>query len=365
MDKNISVPSDQVGREPAHQEVEWIVGITDHITPPADIEQSAFPQAGFRFLPDWRVAEENRKAWQQVDAILAWHWMVDQATLDVLDRCKIVVRYGVGYDLVDVEAVAERGIPFCNTPDYGTEEVADTACGMILTLQRKILAYDRDCRRYTEDWQKHLLHPTWRTSECTLGLIGVGRIGTAVVNRMKPFGYRIVGYDPYQPSGHEKAVGYHRVDSLAELLSKADIVSIHCPLTEETRGMIDAKSLRQMKPGALIVNTARGGIFADLDCLEEALHSGHLAAAALDVLPDEPPKDHPLLRAWREDADWIRGRLIITPHSAYYSERGSYEMRYKAAETARLYLAEGKLRNQIVPESRSWIAPGLGQLERG
>jgi phosphoglycerate dehydrogenase-like enzyme len=346
--EDVPVPSEQVGRESARQGGEWTVGITDHITPPADIEQSAFPEAQFCFLSDWRAVEENREAWRQADAILVWHWRIDRATLGVLDRCKIIVRYGVGYDLVDVGAIAERGIPFCNTPDYGTEEVANTACGMILALQRKIVAYDRDCRRYTEGWQKHLLHPTWRTSERTLGLIGVGRIGTAVVNRMKPFGYRIVGYDPYQPSGHEKAVGYNRVDSLADLLSEADIVSVHCPLTEETRGMIDAGFLRRMKPGASLVNTARGGILDGLDCLEEALRSDHLASAAMDVLPDEPPKDHPLIRAWREDAAWIRGRLIITPHCAYYSERGSYEMRYKAAETARLYLVEGRLRNQIL-----------------
>jgi phosphoglycerate dehydrogenase-like enzyme len=166
---------------------------------------------------------------------------------------------------------------------------------------------------------------------------------------MKPFGYHILGYDPYQPAGHEKAVGYHRVDSQTDLLKQVDVVSVHCPLTEETRGMMDEAFFRQMKPGSLLINTARGGILADLDCLEEALRSGHLEAAALDVLPDEPPKDHPLIRAWRRDDDWIRGRLVITPHSAYYSERGSYEMRYKAAETARLYLVHGRLRNQIVP----------------
>lgn len=355
--ENIPVTPGEAGQEPDRQGAEWTVGITDHITPPADIEQSAFPEAKFLFLPDWRAAEENGEAWRQVDAILVWHWRVDRDTVGLLDRCQIIVRYGVGYDLVDVDAVTEGGIPFCNTPDYGTEEVADAACGMILALQRKIVAYDRDCRRYTADWQKHILHPTWRTSECTLGLIGVGRIGTAVVNRMKPFGYRILGYDPYQPSGHEKAVGYQRVDSLAELLREADTVSVHCPLTQETRGMIDAGFLRQMKPGASLVNTARGGIFADLDCLEESLRSGHLASAATDVLPDEPPNDHSLLRAWREDADWIRGRLIITPHSAYYSEQGSYEMRYKAAETARLYLTEGRLRNQIVPGGCPWDRP--------
>jgi D-3-phosphoglycerate dehydrogenase len=338
-----------MGNQPDNHRSRWSVGITDHITPPADIEQQAFPGADFHFLSDWRATGENQKMWQQVDAILVWHWPVDRATLDVMDRCKIIVRYGVGFDLVDVPAVAERNIRFANTPDYGTEEVADTACGMILALQRKIVAYDRDCRHYTAGWQEHLLHPTWRTSERTLGLIGVGRIGTAVVNRMKPFGYRILGYDPYQPSGHEKAVGYHRVDSLSDLLRQADIVSVHCPLTEETRGMMDEGFFRQMRPGSLLVNTARGGILADLDCLEQVLRSGHLEAAALDVLPDEPPKDHPLIRAWREEQEWIRGRLIIAPHSAYYSERASYEMRYKAAETARLYLVEGRLRNQVVP----------------
>jgi D-3-phosphoglycerate dehydrogenase len=333
---------------PNQHDKKWIIGITDHLTPPADIEQSAFPEAEFRFLPDWRTSDENCKEWQEVDAILVWHWQIDPATLDVLARCKVIVRYGVGYDLVDVAAVAEHGIPFANTPDYGTEEVADTACALILALQRKIVVYDRACRFYTSGWQEHLLRPTQRTSERSVGLIGVGRIGTAVVNRLKPFGYRIVGYDPYQPSGHEKAVGYHRVGSLAVLLEDVDIVSIHCPLTEETRGMINAEFFQQMKPGSSLVNTARGGIFADLDCLEDALRSDHLASAALDVLPDEPPQDHQLIRAWREDALWVRGRLIITPHTAFYSERGLYEMRYKAAETARMYLVEGRLRNKVV-----------------
>jgi D-3-phosphoglycerate dehydrogenase len=329
--------------------MEWLVGISDHIVPPPDIEQEAFPEAEFRFLSDWREAEENREEWQGVDALLVWHFQVDQATAALLDRCQIVVRYGVGFDVIDVKALAERNIRFCNTPDYGTEEVADAACGMILALQRKLVAYDRACREYTEGWHENLLRPMLRTSTQTLGIIGVGRIGTAVVNRMKPFGYRIVGYDPYQPSGHEKAVGYQRVGSLEELLGQADIVSIHCPLTDETRGMVDAEFFRQMKSGSSLVNTARGRILADLDCLEQALRNGHLAAAAMDVLPDEPPKDHPLLRAWRQDEPWVRGRLLINPHAAYYSEQGWVEMRFKAAETARMYLVTGRLRNLIEP----------------
>jgi len=327
----------------------WIVGITDHVVPPADIEQEAFPEAEFRFLPDWRRGDDARRAWQEADALLVWHWVVDAETVGLLDRCRIAIRYGVGYDLVDVGALAARDIAFCNTPDYGTEEVADAACGMILTLQRQLLAYDRACRHYDEGWQENLIHPQPRTSTRTVGVVGVGRIGTALVNRLKPFGYRILGYDPYQPSGQEKAVGYERTESLDDLLAEADIVTIHCPLTEETRGMIDAAFLGRMKPGSALVNTARGRILADLDCLQEALQSGHLAYAAMDVLPDEPPEDHPLLAAWREDAEWLRGRLLITPHVAYYSEEGWYEMRYKAARTARMYLVDGRLRNLVEP----------------
>lgn len=326
---------------------QWIVGITDRIVPPADIEQEAFPEAEFRFLSDWRTAEKNREEWSTVDALLAWRFSVDHDTAEVLDSCRIVVRYGVGYENLGIKALAERNIVACNTPDYGTEEVADTACSMILALQRKLVAYDRACRWYNEGWQENTIRPLHRTSHRTLGIIGVGRIGTAVVNRMKPFGYRIMGYDPYQPSGHEKGVGYERVETLEALLSQADIISIHCPLTAETRGMINAESLRIMKAGSSLVNTARGGILADLDCVEQALLSGHLASAAMDVLPDEPPKDHSLIQAWRQDMAWIRGRLLINPHNAFYSERAWYELRFKAAETARMYLVSGRLRNWI------------------
>jgi D-3-phosphoglycerate dehydrogenase len=326
------------------------VGITDYIRPPADIERQAFPEAEFRFLADWRGGERDAGIWRQVDALLVWHFPINHSTIELLERCRIVVRYGVGYDTVDVSALSERSIPLCNTPDYGTEEVADTACAMILAIQRKVWEYDRVCRSYRKGtWQENLLKPHERTSERTLGVIGVGRIGTAVVNRMKPFRFRIIGYDPYQPSGHEKAVGYERVDSQDELLRQSDIVTLHCPLSDETRGMVDAGFFKRMKKGASLVNTARGAILRSLDDLENALRSGRLACAAMDVLPFEPPKEHSLLEAWRNDERWLRGRLVINPHAAYYSGRGWYEMRYKASETARLYLMHKKLRNLIEP----------------
>lgn len=329
----------------------WVVGITDYLQPPAEIERQAFPEAEFRFLEDPGAGAAQRAAWREVDALLVWHWRVDAATAALLDRCRIVVRYGVGYDRIDRAALARRGIPLCNTPDYGTEEVADSACALILALQRKIVGYDRACRFYGSGWQEHLLTPTPRTSGQTLGLVGVGRIGTAVINRLRPFGYRILGYDPYLPAGHEKAVGYTRVPTLRDLLGEADVVSLHCPLTPETRGMIDAEAFGQMRPGAVLVNTARGEILDGLGGLEEALRSGRLAAAGLDVLPEEPPEAHPLLEAWRQDAPWLRGRLLITPHSAWHSEQAWREMRRKAAETVRLYLACGRLRNHIPPEA--------------
>jgi phosphoglycerate dehydrogenase-like enzyme len=326
----------------------WRIGITDYVLPPADFEQQAFPEAEFVFLKDWRADPANRTDWQNVDAILVWHWHVDRPTIDLMTRCKIVIRYGVGYDAIDVPVLVEKKLPFCNTPDYGTEEVADAACAMILAILRKMVRYDRLCRGYTEGWQENLLKPHLRTSRQTVGVVGVGRIGTAVVNRLKPFGCRILGYDPYQPSGHEKAVGYARVDSLEQLLAGSDVVSVHCPLSDETRGMIHENFFEKMKPGASLVNTARGPILKNLDCLENALRSDRLAFAALDVLPDEPPKAHPLIDAWRQDAGWLTGRLIINPHAGYYSDQGWIEMRYKAAQTARMFLLEGKLRNRIM-----------------
>ncbi len=322
----------------------WHIGITDFIEPPADIEQQAFPDAEYIFLPDWH---KNKEPWSRVDALLVWHWPIDTETIQLLKQCRIVIRYGVGYDLVDVRALENADILFCNTPDYGTEEVADTASSMILALTRKLFQYDRLCRNFKTSWQENRITPHQRTNKLTLGLVGVGRIGTAVVNRMKPFGYRIVGYDPYKPSGHEKAVGYDRVHSLKELLQQADIVSLHCPLTSETRGLVNQDFISSVKPGAVLVNTARGKILANLNVIENALSAGHLSGAAFDCLPSEPPQPHPLLQAWRDDAEWLQGRLIITPHTAWHSDQAWYEMRYKAAETAKLYLEEGILRNHI------------------
>lgn len=316
-----------------------LVGISDHVKEPYDIEAKAFPQARFVYL--------HPEVLGSLDALLVWNAYIDESTAVQLKSCKIVVRYGVGVDNVDAIALKKRGILFSNTPDYGTEEVADTTLAMILVLQRKIFSYDLKARDIAEGWRLHSLSPLSRLSKISVGVIGVGRIGTAVVNRLKPFGVKIYGYDPYQPSGHEKAIGYRRTFHLTEILHKSDIITIHCPLTSETKGMIDQAFLSSMKFGSILINTARGKILKNFDCLYHALRTEHLSGVGLDVLPDEPPHAHPLITAWKDQEDWLLGRFMINPHTAYFSDEAWYEMRFKAAETAALFLEKGIHRNRI------------------
>lgn len=324
------------------------IGITDYVQAPFEIEREALGE-GWE-LVDLAIDKHedfSKAELAELDALLVWHAAISPEVAERLNSCRMVVRYGVGYDLVDVAALERSNIIFCNTPDYGTEEVADTAAAMILQQVRRLPEYDYQCRHYASGWQEHTLQPLARTSQMTLGVIGVGRIGTALMRRMRNFGFRLLGFDPYLPSGHEKALGYERVEELEQLLALSDVVSIHCPATDETRGMVNSNFLAWMKPGAVLVNTARGAILDSLDPLEQALKSGHLRAAALDVLPDEPPTAHSLIAAWREEAPWLRGRLVITPHTAYYSEAAWREMRFKAAETVRLFFERGVVRNRI------------------
>jgi lactate dehydrogenase-like 2-hydroxyacid dehydrogenase len=324
------------------------IGVTDYVQPPFSIERQALGD-DWEFVPLNIHREQDFAASSiaNLDALLVWHAPITARIASLLESCRIVVRYGVGYDQIDVPALEKEGIIFCNTPDYGIEEVADTAAAMILSHVRRIGKYDYQCRNYAHGWQEHTLSPLPRSASLTIGIIGVGRIGTALIRRMRPFGFKLLGYDPYLPLGHEKSIGYERVGDIAELLGRTDIVSVHCPANDHTRDMIDEDFVAAMKPGSILVNTARGSLIASLDPIEAALRSGQLLAVGLDVLPSEPPEPHPLIDAWRAEESWLRGRLIITPHTAYYSESAWREMRFKAAETARLFFEKGITRNRI------------------
>ena len=327
------------------------VGITDHMMGGPTLETEILADiADIDFFDTRDESAFGEDRLSRVDALLVWGAPLGEAGIRHLGRCRAVVRYGVGYDRIDVVALEAAGIPFANNPDYGTEEVADHAVALILSLQRRLWEHDHRARGYGARWQANTLSPLHRSREAVVGIVGVGRIGTAVVNRLKPFGYRILGYDPLQPAGHEKGVGYERVSDLETLLSLSDVVSLHCPLTKATRGLISEASLRAFKPGAILVNTARGELLDGLDPLADALRSGALAAAGLDVLPEEPPAPHPLLTAWRERADWLAGRLVVTPHNAFHSDASGIEMRRNAAETVRRLLTGHGLRNAVKAE---------------
>ncbi len=237
---------------------------------------------------------------------------------DVLERLttiKVLSRYGVGLDNVDLDAAAELGIVVTHYPAYCTAEVADHALSLILALNRRIVWLDRELKAGA--WVRHgratgeILHTKIEAlREQTLGIIGLGRIGKLVAERARPFGLTILAHDPHLDPAD--APDYVTLVDLNDLLARADIVTLHCPLTPETRGLINAERLSLMKTSAYLVNTARGPII-DLDALVIALQAGGLAGAGLDVVDPEPlPEDSPLYKM---------DNVILTPHSAYYSER--------------------------------------------
>jgi len=295
------------------------------------------------------IASISDEMWRTCDAIVCYHdLMLDDTLVPRLERCRLIVRAGVGFDQIAIAACAVHGIPVCNTPDYGTTDVADHAIGLTLALARGIVAYHVALKTDLGTGWDFAAPPTIRRlSGRVFGVVGLGRIGTATALRAKALGMQVVFFDPYRPTGTELALGLSRVGNLTELLGLADVVSLHTPLSDETTGMIDRAALSRMKPGALLINTARGPI-VDPDAVLEGLRSGQLGGAALDVLPVEPPVgDEPLLVAWRNGDPALASRLILSPHAAFYSADSLGDLRRKSAEIAVDYLFSGRLRDCV------------------
>lgn len=288
-----------------------------------------------------RRADEVADAeWADAEAIIAYHRMAYDAGLCArLKRCRILVRAGVGCDNVDLAAFAARGIPVCNVPDYGTGEVADHTIALLLALRRGVVEFHRGVAADPVrgwDWRRWP-RPVRRLAGQRLLIVGFGRIGAAVARRAQVFDIAVDYYDPLRREG----------DDLDAELAAADIVSLHAALTGATGALIDRRRLALMKPGAILINTARGGL-VDLDALEEVLRADRIAGAALDVLPEEPPDPaHPLFAALASDAPWLRGRLIVTPHAAFLSAEAIADMRRGAVATAAAYLRDGTLVNCV------------------
>lgn len=271
------------------------------------------------------------------DAVILFHDIerMTDASFAKLPRCQVVVRAGVGYNNVDLAAAGARGIGVCNVPDYGTEEVADHAMLLLLAVARALRIQDESIRQGIWDYQTGRHTPRLRGK--TLGLVGCGRIGVATALRAKAFGLDVVFFDPYISAGLDKALGIRQVFQLEPLLDQSHFVSLHCYLDEKSKALIDAKALARMRPGSILVNTARGPV-VDQKALIEALDSGHLLGAGIDVFEREPLDDDRLRH---------HPRVILTPHSAFYSIEGFIELRTKAAEEVRRVLVGEAPRNLV------------------
>jgi D-3-phosphoglycerate dehydrogenase / 2-oxoglutarate reductase len=304
--------------------------ITDFNYPDVELERRILEDAGLELdTAQCRSEEDVIEAGQGVSAMLTQYAKITARVMAELPELRMVGRYGVGYDIVDVEAARERGVWVANVPDYGTEEVAVHALSMALSLLRHLPLYDRDVK--AGRWHSASTGPLYRLKNSTLGVVGLGRIGGTFARRASPWFGRTLGCDPYLEDdawleGVERA-------SLEEVFSESLVVSLHPPLTDETREFIDRGLLERMQDGSYLVNTARGGLVV-MDDLLWALEEGPLAGAGLDVLPQEPPpQDHPLLS---------NPNVILTPHAAFYSVEAEEEVRRKAAQNVVAWAREGR-----------------------
>jgi D-3-phosphoglycerate dehydrogenase len=261
---------------------------------------------------------------------------LDRAHQERLRSCQAIVRYGVGLDNVDLTTAAELGIAVGNVPEYGHEEISNHAIALLLALHRRLFQFDRSVRAGGAGVPP--IETVSRLSECTLGLVGLGRIGQRVARKARAFEMRVLGVDPQLQESEAQALGIELVE-LDVLLAESDCVSLHVPLTGETRHMIDERTLGMMRPGAGLINIGRGGL-VDEQALVRALHDGRLMGAALDVTEIEPlPADSPLLQA---------PNVILTPHVAWVSLPALEELRRRTAEVvARLVGAANAARPEV------------------
>jgi D-3-phosphoglycerate dehydrogenase len=294
--------------------------ITDYDFPDVDLELRLFRDAGMdAATAQCRTEDDVIAAAKGCQGLLAQYAPMNAKVFAALPEVRIVSRLGAGFDTVDTADAKKHGVWVANSPDYGVGEVATHALAMALSLIRHLPFYDRDVR--AAKWHYTSPGTLRRPGELTLGILGMGRIGTRMAHLSRHAFRRVLACDPYIPD-HGFPQGVERV-SLDALFRESDLVSLHVPLTEETREIASARTLALMKRGSWIVNTARGKV-ANVQDILAALDSGQLDGAALDVLPAEPPEAHdPLLR---------HPRVLLSPHAAFYSEEGEKELRRKAAQ---------------------------------
>jgi D-3-phosphoglycerate dehydrogenase / 2-oxoglutarate reductase len=313
--------------------------IADYDYADVDTERRILEGAGLEVVEaQCRTEGDVIEAGRGASALLTQYAPITAKVMDELPELRMVGRYGVGYDVVDVGAARERGVWVANVPDYGTEEVAAHALSMAFALLRHLPLYDRGVR--SGRWHPASTGSLHRLKNLTLGVVGVGRIGGTLARRASPWFGRTLGCDPYL--GEDAWPEEVEPAGLEEVFSESFLVSLHAPLNDETRGLVNRGLLGRMPEGAYLVNTARGGLVV-IDDLLWALQEGPLAGAALDVLPQEPPpQDHPLLK---------NAGVILTPHAAYYSLEAEEEARTKAARNVVSWFEKGR---PLYPVVEGW-----------
>jgi len=324
-----------------------LVAITDHVFADLGQEREMLAAAGheLRFGTNAATPDEVARAVEGADAVLNCYAQIPPDLTRSMRGCRIIARYGIGLDTIDVDAATSAGIIVTNVPDYCIDEVSDHALALVLALGRGVARLDRAVR--AGRWSPMDAAPLHRLRGRTLGLVGFGRIAQALATKAGAVGLRVVAHDPFVADEAIAGGGAEPVD-LATLLAAAHIVSLHAPLTPETHHLIGPRELAAMPAGALLVNTSRGGL-VDLAALHEALASGHLGGAALDVLEDEPPApDDPLL---------ARPDVVVTPHASFYSEESVAELQRKATEQVIEALA-GRVPPYTVNAAQLGLGPG-------
>jgi len=295
------------------------VVVTDHLFSSMDDERRMFAAMDAVLVEgQCRDDAETLALSRDADAILNTYAPITEKVIHALEKCRVIVRFGIGVDNVDVAAATKHGVMVANTTDYCIEEVADQAMALLLASARGLFHGNSIARESAWDLKK--LPILRRLRGQVLGLLGIGHIGSAVAARAQGFGLRILGHDPYVNEEVASQIGAKLVD-LETLFTEADYISIHVPLNSETQGLVGEDAFRKMKPTAFLINVARGKI-VNQAALCRALQEGQIAGAALDVLETEPPRPNdPILKL---------SNVILMPHSAWYSEESRVEMRRRA-----------------------------------
>ena len=317
---------------------QWLVSVADSVFPNLDPAQQVLSKIGAEIrLAEVLTPEAILQIARQADAVLVTYAKITAEIIRQLTRCRIIARFGIGVDNVDIAAATDAGIVVTRVPDYCVDEVSDHTMALLLALARKIPFANSLVQG--ERWEMPAVVPIHRLRGTVLGLVGFGRMPQLVAPKAKAFGIKVVTHDPYVSESVTSANGVEQMD-FAGLLKISDYVSIHTPLVAETHHLFNADVFSQMKPTAYLINTARGPI-VDEAALVRALDAKQLAGAALDVLATEPPSASPLFG---------RNNLILTPHMSFYSEESLIELQTRAAEEVVRVLTGQMPRDPVNPE---------------